>query len=78
MGKDKAAKQIKVLKQFQKNVNEGCMYVADMDLEKFFDTVCQNKLIEALSRTIKDGRVISLIRRLQVFGARHCSDCIQF
>lgn len=34
-----------------------------MDLEKFFDTVCQSKLIEILSRTIKDGRVISLIHK---------------
>ena len=39
------------------------MYVVDMDLEKFFDTVCQSKLIEVLSRTIKDGRVISLIHK---------------
>ena len=30
---------------------------------KFFDTVCQSKLIEVLSRTIKDGRVISLIHK---------------
>jgi group II intron reverse transcriptase/maturase len=34
-----------------------------MDLEKFFDTVCQSKLIEVLSRTIKDGRAISLIHK---------------
>lgn len=34
-----------------------------MDLEKFFDTVCQSKLIEVLSRTVKDGRVISLIHK---------------
>ena len=40
------------------------MYMlVDMDLEKFFDTVCQSKLIEVLSRTIKDGRVISLIHK---------------
>ena len=39
------------------------MYVVDMDLEKFFDTVCQSKLIEILSRTIKDGRVVSLIHK---------------
>ena len=51
------------LKQCQKNVNEGYVYVVDMDLEKFFDTVCQSKLIEVLSRTIKDGRVISLIHK---------------
>ena len=34
-----------------------------MDLEKFFDTVYQSKLIEILSRTIKDGSVISLIHK---------------
>ena len=51
------------LKQCQKNVNEGYVYVVDMDLEKFFDTVCQSKLIEVLSRTIKDGKVISLIHK---------------
>ena len=51
------------LKQCQTNVNDGYVYVVDMDLEKFFDTVCQSKLIEVLSRTIKDGRVISLIHK---------------
>lgn len=51
------------LRQCQKNVNEGHVYVVDMDLEKFFDTVCQSKLIEVLSRTIKDSRVISLIHK---------------
>jgi len=34
-----------------------------MDLERFFDTVNQSKLIEILSRTVKDGRVISLIHK---------------
>ena len=51
------------LKQCRTNVNDGYVYVVDMDLEKFFDTVCQSKLIEVLSRTIKDGRVISLIHK---------------
>ena len=51
------------LKQCQKNVNDGYVYVVDMDLEKFFDTVCQSKLIEVLSRTIKDGGLISLIHK---------------
>ena len=39
------------------------MLVVDMDLEKFFYTVCQSKLTEVLSRTIKDGEVISLIHK---------------
>ena len=34
-----------------------------MDLEKYFDTVNQSKLIQILSETIKDGRVISLIHK---------------
>jgi Retron-type reverse transcriptase len=56
------------LRQCQENVNEGYVYVVDMDLEKFFDTVCQSKLIEILSRTIKDGRVISLIHKYMNAG----------
>jgi retron-type reverse transcriptase len=32
-------------------------------LERFFDTVNHSKLIEILSCTIKDGRVISLIHK---------------
>ena len=55
--------QHNALKQCQKNVNDGYVYVVDMDLEKFFDTVCQSKLIEVLGRTIKDGRLISLIHK---------------
>ena len=42
-------------------ITDGYRYAVDMDLEKFFDTVNQSKLIEVLSRTVKDGRVISLI-----------------
>ena len=37
--------------------------MVDLDLERFFDTVNHSKLIEVLSRTIKDGRVISLIHK---------------
>ncbi len=51
------------LKRCKKYVEEGYMYVVSMDLEKFFDTVNHSKLIEVLSRTIKDGRVISLIHK---------------
>ena len=38
-------------------------YVVDLDLERFFDTVCHSRLIEILSLTIKDGRVVSLIHK---------------
>lgn len=61
--------QHNALRQCQKNVNEGYIHVVDMDLEKFFDTVCQSKLIEVLSRTIKDGRLIALIHKYLNAGA---------
>lgn len=44
-------------------ITEGYHYAVDMDIEKFFDTVNHSRLIEILSRTIKDGRVLSLIHR---------------
>ena len=51
------------LHEAKKIINEGYHYVVDLDLECFFDTVNHSKLIEILSRTIKDGRVISLIHK---------------
>lgn len=51
------------IRRCQKNIDEGYQYAVDMDLEKYFDTVNQSKLVEVLSRTIKDGRVISLIHK---------------
>lgn len=51
------------LRKCQEYANKGYWYVIDMDLEKFFDTVNQSMLTEILSRTIKDNRVISLIRK---------------
>jgi RNA-directed DNA polymerase len=44
-------------------IQKGYKYAVDMDLEKFFDRVNHSKLIELLSRKIKDGRLISLIHR---------------
>jgi group II intron reverse transcriptase/maturase len=51
------------LRRCQQYANDGYRYVVDMDLEKFFDQVNQSKLVEVLSGTIKDGRVISLIHK---------------
>jgi group II intron reverse transcriptase/maturase len=51
------------LRRAQKTVDAGYKYVVDLDLERFFDTVNHSKLIEILSRTIKDGRVVSLIHK---------------
>jgi len=56
------------LQRVQKYVNEGYPYVVDMDLEQYFDTVNRSKLVEVLSRTIRDGRVISLIHKFMNSG----------
>ena len=57
------------LKKCKEYTNDGYTYVVDMDLEKFFDVVNQSKMVEILSRTIKDGRVISLIHKYLRAGA---------
>lgn len=51
------------LKKCRDYITEGYGYAVDLDLEKFFDKVNHSKLIEVLSRTIKDGRVVSLIHK---------------
>lgn len=51
------------LRTCQQYITEGYNYAVDLDLEKFFDTVSHSKLIEVLSRKVKDGRVISLIHK---------------
>jgi retron-type reverse transcriptase len=51
------------LSKCRNHITEGYRFAVDMDLEKFVDTVNQSKLIEVLSRTVKDGRVISLIHK---------------
>ena len=51
------------LRKSQSYISSGYKYAVDVDLEKFFDTVNQSKLIEILSRKIKDGRVLSLIHK---------------
>lgn len=51
-----------------KYMNEGYNWVVDIDLEKFFDTVEHDKLISVLNKEIKDGKILSLIRKFLVSG----------
>ena len=44
-------------------INDGNRFCIDLDLEKFFDNVNHSKLIEVISRTVKDGMVVSLIHK---------------
>ena len=45
------------------HLNDGYEWIVDIDLERFFDTVDQDRLINIIMRTIKDGDVVSLIRK---------------
>ncbi len=51
------------VKAAQQYVAEGRRIVVDMDLEKFFDRVNHDLLMQKLSTKIDDGRVLRLIRR---------------
>lgn len=51
------------LKQTQSYINEGYKQVVDMDLEKFFDNVNHDILMNLISRKIEDKRVLKLIRK---------------
>ena len=56
------------LRACQRAYDEGYVWVVDMDLERFFDNVSHSKLIQLLSDTIRDGRVVSLIHRFLKAG----------
>ena len=49
-------------------MNDGHSWIVDIDLAKFFDTVDHDKLITIFGRTIKDGDVISVVRKFLVSG----------
>jgi RNA-directed DNA polymerase len=51
------------VKAAQQYVAEGRRVVVDMDLEKFFDRVNHDLLMQKLSKKIEDRRVLRLIRR---------------
>lgn len=55
-----AHQAVKAARQY---VAEGRRIVVDMDLEKFFDRVNHDLLMEKLSKKISDGRGLRLIRR---------------
>lgn len=49
-------------------MNDGDSWIVDIDLAKFFDTVDHDKLMTIFGRTIKDGDVISVVRKFLASG----------
>lgn len=60
------------LERVQSYADSGYRYCVGLDFERFFDTVNHSKLIEILSRTIQDGRVVSLIHHYLNAGVMVC------
>ncbi|WP_445734038.1 reverse transcriptase domain-containing protein [Mariniflexile sp.] len=76
------------LNKYKDYITEGYKYAVDMDLEKFFDTVNQNKLIELMSRTLtstvnfienklslkvnREKTVVAYISKIKFLGYSFC------
>lgn len=54
--------------QAQKYIQEGCIWVVDIDLEKFFDRVNHDILMSRVARRVKDKKILLLIRRFLQAG----------
>lgn len=54
--------------QAQKYIKEGCEWVVDIDLEKFFDKVNHDMLMARVARKVKDKKILLLIRRFLQAG----------
>jgi RNA-directed DNA polymerase len=46
-----------------RKIKEGCGFVVDLDLEKFFDRVNHDRLLSRLSTRVPDKRILKLIGR---------------
>jgi RNA-directed DNA polymerase len=61
----------------QQHVQAGCRVVVDVDLEKFFDRVNHDILMDRLAKRIADKRVLRLIRRYLQAGILLHGVCIE-
>jgi len=58
----------KAIKKSLEYLNEGYTIIVDIDMEKFFDKVNHDKLMQVINNTIKDSDLLSIIRKYLVSG----------
>ena len=58
------------VRQARNYIKEGKRWVVDIDLEKFFDKVNHDRLMQKLNERIQDRRVLQLIRRYLQSGVK--------
>ncbi|MDG8838827.1 reverse transcriptase domain-containing protein, partial [Streptococcus pneumoniae] len=58
----------KAIMKFLEYLNDGYEWIVDIDLEKFFDTVPQDRLMSLVHNIIEDGDTESLIRKYLYSG----------
>jgi RNA-directed DNA polymerase len=56
------------VEQAQKYIAEGCRWVVDLDLEKFFDQVNHDRLMAKIAERVGDKRLLKLIRAFLTAG----------
>lgn len=65
------------LKKAQEYVQSGREVVVDIDIEKFFDRVNHDILMERLARRVKDKRVLRIVRRYLEAGIMRQGVCVE-
>lgn len=49
------------LREVDRLIGEGCVYVVDADLQSYFDSIPHQRLVDRVEERISDGRVLDLI-----------------
>ena len=59
---------LQAIAKVERYLKEGYQWVVEVDIERFFDTVQQERLIDLVAEEIADGRVLRLIRSILQSG----------
>lgn len=63
------------LREVDRLLNAGFLYVVDVDIRKYFDTIPQEALLARVAERVSDGRVLALIRQFLTQGVMEQGVC---